>query len=322
MTAAALIPAPQPVATPADRHPALVYLARLAPSGRRTMRAALDTIARIVTGGRADADTLPWPELRYQHTQALRTALADRYAPATANKHLSALRGVLRECWRLGLMGADDCHRACDLTAVRGSTLPAGRALAAGELAALFAACVEDHTAGGARDGALLAVLYAGGLRRAEAVALDLADYDVDGGGLTVRRGKGRKAREVYMTGGAVDAVAVWLQHRGTEPGALFCPVDRCGRVTIRPITGQAVLYALRKRGEQAGVPRFSPHDLRRTFVGDLLEAGADIATVQGLAGHASVTTTARYDRRPATVRRRAAGLLHVPYARPLVHMG
>ena len=163
---------------PADRHPAAVYLSRLAPGSRRTMRQALDSIAAMLTGGLADAQSMDWPALRYQHAQAVRTRLAEVYAPATTNKMLSALRGVLREAWRLGLMSAEDYRRATDLEAVKGETLPRGRALSAGELAALMRVCSADSSPAGARDAALLALLYCGGVRRSEAVALDVSDYD------------------------------------------------------------------------------------------------------------------------------------------------
>jgi site-specific recombinase XerD len=79
-------------------------------------------------------------------------------------------------------------------------------------------------------------------------------------------------------------------------------------------MTAQAIYLALQKRAAEAGVATFSPHDLRRTFVSDLLDAGADLATVQKLAGHADPSTTARYDRRGEAAKAKAAGLLVFPY--------
>ncbi len=304
-------------AAPLDQRPATVYLARLAVGARRSQLGALRTMAQFLAGADADPFTLPWQQLGYQHTQALRTQLAARYAPATANRMLAALRGVLTECWRLGLMDAEARARASDVAAVRGTTIPRGRALKGGELRALFAVC-SDGSASGARDAALLATLYAGGLRRSEAVALDLADYDptysADASALTIRHGKGHKERVVYVQNGARTAMGDWLAIRGDAPGPLFQRLRKGGVLVHTRLTDQAVLDILQRRCTQAGVKACSPHDLRRTMISDLLDAGADISTVQKLAGHSNVTTTQRYDRRGEAVKAKAAGLLHVPY--------
>jgi len=304
----------------ADENPALVYLARLMAESRPTMRAALGTIARLIAGENVDPLTLPWHKLEYQHVAGIRTRLAERFAPATCNKLLAALRGVLKESWRLRLMSAEAYHRAVDVEGVKGSKLPAGRGLSADELRALFAACLEDPvTASGARDAALLAVLYAGGLRRAEAVALELVDFNREACTLTVRKGKGNKARTVPLNAdnGSAAAVAYWLELRGSEPGPLVCPVNKSGRVVLRRMTAQSVLYILRRRALEAHVASFTPHDLRRSCASDLLDAGADLVSVQGILGHASPTTTARYDRRGERAKAAAAGKLHIPFARP-----
>ena len=93
-------------------------------------------------------------------------------------------------------------------------------------------------------------------------------------------------------------------------------PNKKAGQTIYRggALTSQAVYNMLNKRAQQAGIKNFSPQDIRRTFISHLLDAGADIATVAKMAGHANIQTTARYDRRPEDVSKKAAELLHVPY--------
>jgi len=304
--------------TLAERNPALVYLATLAsPLSRSTMRTCLDTLAGLLSSGQADAAAFPWHAVRFQHVALIRSHLAERYKPATANKHLAALRGVLKAAWRLGLMSSDDYRAAVDVKPVKGETLPKGRNVTPGELTALMTACCNDTSPAGARDAAMLAVLYCCGVRRSELVAFDVSDLDLAEGRLVVKRGKGRKERVIPVNNGCADALTDWLDIRGTTPGPLFCAVRKGGHLARRQrLTTQAVYEILTKRAQEAGVKKLSPHDLRRTFIGDLLDAGADISTVQQLAGHASVITTQRYDRRGEETKRRAAALLHIPYPR------
>jgi integrase len=305
-----------------DENPAAVYLASLgSANSRRVMRQSLDVIAGLLSNGRADALGIPWGELRYQHTAAIRSQLAERYSAATANRLLSALRGTLRAAWRLGYMTADEYQTATDLQPVKGSSEePRGRALSEGEKRALLTVCMRDNTPAGYRDAAILALaLGAGGLRRAELIGLDLADFAMtdEGYARLVVRGKGNKTRIAILDNGPLDAMRDWLNVRGDAPGPLFVAINKGGRLAFGDrMSPQAIYGLLKKRGAEAGIADFSPHDLRRTFVSDLLDAGADIATVAKLAGHANVQTTARYDRRPEAAKRKALGLLHFPYRR------
>ena len=301
-------------AIPLDHCPAAVYLGQLKQSSRRTQRQALDLVASLLTGGSADCLTLNWAAVRYQHTAAVRGRLLDGYAPATANRILSALRGVLEQAWLLGQMSAEDYHRAARLSPVIGETLPAGRQLSSGEIFALLQDCAKDSGTIGIRDGAVIALMFATGLRREEVTTLDLADYDVENGKLVIR-GKRSKQRTAYMVEGAINALNDWLIVRGKDAGPLFLSVNKGGKLVHgRRLTPQAVYHLLGSRGKRAGVKFFTPHDLRRTFVSNLLDAGVDIATVARMAGHSNIQTTARYDRRPEEAKQRAAKLLHVPY--------
>lgn len=298
-----------------SEHPVVVYISSLMSArSRRVMLESLHIIAYWLSRNATDAFGVNWSALRFPHVVAVRTFLMAHYSPSTVNRMLSALRGVLKAAWRLGQMSAEDYHRARDVGNVRNETLPIGRELVPAELVALVEACKEDFSPAGVRDTAILAVLYSCGLRREELIQLDIKDFDAHQGKISVLSGKGRQARTTYAQGGALRALESWIIIRGHSAGPLFVPIRKNGSLVNRRMTAQAVYNILKKRAAQAGVADFSPHDMRRTFISDLLDRGADIATVAKLAGHRNVQTTARYDRRPEKTKQKAAKLLHFPY--------
>ena len=244
--------------------PVDAYLQQLGEGSRRTMREALTKLAGWASEGRFGPHDLPWQMLRLEHTAALRTRLTANLAPATANKHLAALRGVLKQCWRRGLMSADAYQRAIDLPPVRGASPRKPKILGALELQKLAQACASDRSLAGARDEALLALLYGANLRRSEAVALELGDYDLATGALVVPGPPEHPARRFAANDDARQALERWILIRGAEAGPLFNPVNKGGRIECRRLSEQAIYIACQKRAAEAGLPPTSPEDLRR----------------------------------------------------------
>ncbi len=304
----------RPLAGPlpgAARNPALVYLARVGAGSRATVESTLRQIVEMVSPGGSVAG-FPWHELRAEHTAALRARIADLYAPATGNKMLSFLRGVVRSSWRLGYMTAEEKDRALDIPNVRGFREPKGRWLTEAEIVALFDACHRDVAPAGRRDAALLVAMVATGMRRGEMTALTVEGYH--SGGLQVI-GKGNKQRTVPLHANAEAALTDWLRERGPQPGPLFCRIFKGGHVApARGMTPQAVHLILARRALEGGVTNITPHDIRRTFATGLIDAGWDLSLVQRLMGHASVNTTTKYDRRGDESKREAVSSISVPY--------
>jgi site-specific recombinase XerD len=306
-----------------ETNPAIVFLAGKGANSRRVYKSDLDAISNLL--GAVDCFSFHWAVLRYAHTQAIRTQLTEiesertgkRLSAATINRMLCALRGVLRVAWRLGQIDTDHYYRAVDIESVLGETLPAGRGLTPGEITALMRACEADPGPAGVRDAAVVGMLYSGGLRRAEAVALDLVDceYDEETNKYTIRvMGKRSKERLVFINDGAAEALSDWLTIRGSEAGALFWAINKGDHLVPGRLTSQGIYNILVKRGAEAKVKPFSPHDLRRSCISDLLDAGVDIHTVSKMVGHQSVNTTARYDRRDEKAMQEASKRLHLPY--------
>lgn len=308
-----------------DAYPARHYLDHVVTNDatRRAMRQALDVVAGLLSAGRADALGFPWARLTYDVTSSLPNRLAaEGYARTSVQKILSAVRGALKEAWRLERIGVEEYRRAADVQLKRATKLPpsTGRRIESRELRVLFDVCATDEGPAGERDAAILAVLYAGGLRRSEVVALNVGDYNRETGALEVLDGKGGTDRVVYLAGEARAALVAWLDGtRATLPrgpwSPLFLPINRHRRAYLRRLTDQAIYVILRKRAAEGRIlAALAPHDFRRTFISDLLESGADLAVAQQLAGHANPATTARYDRRGEKAKREAAARLHVPY--------
>ncbi|WP_206817129.1 site-specific integrase [Chroococcus sp. FPU101] len=298
---------------PLSVHPACVYLSQLSERSRDTMRRHLNAIARLLTGNRCDYLNLDWAKLRYQHTALLRTELPRTFAASTVNQMLSALKQVLSEARKLHLMSLEDYTDAVTLKPMKTSSQLKGRLLSSLEMQALMSVCLADLSLIGKRDAALVAILLGTGMRRAEVVRLNLEDYQPPGT-LMIRQGKGSKARTVYLPSSSQPILASWLLVRGNSPGALLMSISKGNHLLGRRMSEQAVLFLLQKRGQDAQIQPFTPHDCRRTFISSLLAAGVDLVTVSQLAGHTSVMTTAKYDRRGEEVKRQAVELLTLPF--------
>jgi integrase len=301
-----------------DLNPAAIYLASLGPGSLPGQRSALKIIARIAG---ADLESFPWGELRYQHVMYVRARLQENYAPATANRILSALRSVLHHAWILGYLPDVDYRRMelKPIKAARDDTEDelAGRSLGNDELRALLEACQADKSPAGPRDACVIALGYGLGLRRCEISKLDLADYNQVDSLILVRSSKGNKSRTLPVGGGALAALEGWLIVRGPGQGPMFRGVNKGGDLSSMGLSTVGVSVLYHKRVATAGIATTHFHDLRRSFISDLLDAGVDLVTVSRLAGHSDPRTTARYDRRRIETRRRAIAVLQVPYISP-----
>lgn len=299
---------------PPARNPYCVYLARLDVGSRSTMRSAAATAMRTLLGlepeDEVEAARFPWHRITYPIAQRLRSLLVEEdYAPQTVNKVLTFVRKALREAWLLGLAPYEEVERLREVRNVDQTRLPAGRHVDAAEIARVLASCFDDGTVLGLRDAALVGLLAGAGLREMEAARLLAADYDAARGVVRVRCGKRRKERDTYLVRSFDDALARLVAAVAPAAGDPIVPRLAPVGTVLRPlqtVTPQTVNLSLERRIAAAGTAPFTPHDLRRTFITNMLDAGHDPLRVARMVGHESPRTTMLYDRRTAESDRRA----------------
>jgi integrase/recombinase XerC len=263
----------------------------------------LDAYSRSQTGETLTAQALaaapvPEPGVLDAHYKAaspdhLRAYLAmmhnSGFSKSTAARKLATLRSFYRFLIRCGELSVSP---AGSIRSPRQEKrLP--KCLDVQQVEALLKA-PDAATMLGSRDAAVLETLYSAGLRISELVALNVEDLDEFGEALRIR-GKGKKERLSPLGTKAVAAIRTYLGFRrsaGMLPprGPLF--VNR----SLKRLSERSIRRKLDHYVKKAGLPiRISPHALRHSFATHLLNAGADLRSVQELLGHQSLSTTQIY---------------------------
>jgi site-specific recombinase XerD len=141
----------------------------------------------------------------------------------------------------------------------------------------------------------LLMTLYATGMRRTELCRLKVGDIDSERMLIRIHEGKGGKDRDVPLSPKLLEQLRVYWRSLKQKPTTWLFPSAQHRRADL-PIDGKTVWHACRNAARRAGITkRVHPHTLRHSFATHLLEAGADLPTIQLLLGHAELRDTALY---------------------------
>lgn len=220
-----------------------------------------------------------------------RAALLERgLAPASINRKLSALRSLVKVARTIGLVTF-----ALDVENVRSQAYRDTRGPGREGVQAMLGALQGRQDAKGARDRAMLHLLFDLGLRRAEVVSLDLEHLDLSGASVSVM-GKGRRERiTLTLPAPTVEAVAAWLTWRGDSAGPLFVSLDKSGHMGGR-LTGRGLHKVIAGAGRQVGL-RVWPHGLRHAAITASLDmTGGDVRSVARFSRHLDIRVLTRYD--------------------------
>lgn len=287
-----------------DTNPALAYLMTLGSNTSRTktashLRQIIRLLQRLPNQAKVSIEDFNWVGIDYLELKALVEVMKQRrYSPESIKAFMAAVRGTLNEAFVLGQIQGDQLERIRRVKPPRDLRVHKGRLFTAEEYQALLNVC--EKTPKGCRDRAVIALLFRCGLRRAEVVGIDLSDYRKEDEAILIR-GKGNRERWAFLDPSSSGLIDAWVERwRGHEDGPLFVRVSRGGNLAPisanNRLTDQAVYTIIERRRKQAGIRKFSPHDLRRSLASTLLNNGMPIEDVRDVLGHSSVTTTERYD--------------------------
>lgn len=222
-------------------NPAQRYIRTLDSQQSRTaMTSLLNNVARYFNSENTLIEQ-DWSMLNTDQIYHIRERLRrQRKAPSTINAYLAALIGVAKQCWQMNLIDIETYQHIKEIKRSKGSRINTGRALKLDELNAMLDHCIAEEGPIALRDGTLIALVYGAGLRRHEAVRIQLKDYSRNKATIRVVR-KGDKERINALNSRLIDIIECWLDERGRQPGPLFNRIRRGGNITEHPISPQTV---------------------------------------------------------------------------------
>ncbi|RTR31663.1 tyrosine-type recombinase/integrase [Shewanella atlantica] len=289
-----------------NQTPTALFLSRLAPSGRRPLRSQLNTVLKLFKW-KGEVEEQPFHTLNYAQIEYVkRHRLDEGKSPRTVNLVVFALKAIVKTGFLMGVV--DDVQWRQVQAVKRLPTNPSsrGKALSSSSVGQLINICYLDKRYIGKRDCCILALFLSTGLRRFELANLTVSDIHLDKRTLTVKSGKGKKPRKQPIPTWALTYIDNWLRVRTHQPGDLFNPIWNNVIKHDRGLSSAALYQIVKARTLAATGITISPHDLRRTFITELLNQKVDLSTASKLAGHANVTTTQIYDKRDESVMREA----------------
>ena len=228
---------------------------------------------------------------------AFRAALLDKgLSASTVNVKLSAVRGLIEEAKRAGVLGAEEASQMTDIPNVpqRGTRL--GNWLTKDQAKELLA--VPDRSSlKGKRDYVILALLTGCALRRNELAMRDVETIQLREGRwvLADLEGKGRRIRTVAVPVWVKHGINAWMTAAAIEDGRLLRSIRKGGKKIGDGLSDWAVWSVVEQAAKEIGIEQFGAHDLRRTCAKLCRKSGGDLEQIKFLLGHSSIQTTERY---------------------------
>jgi integrase len=218
-------------------------------------------------------------------------------SPSTINVQLSAIRKLVAEAQRHGIIDSETAASIIDVPNVRQQGIRMGNWLNRSQAKELLAVPDRERLIG-KRDHAILALLLGCGLRRQELAQLKVDDIvEREGRAVIVDLvGKGRRRRTVAVPYWVKQSVGYWTAAAGISEGPLLRPVSKAGKKVGETGLGAWSVWSVVERcAKEIGVKDFGPHDLRRTCAKLCRKSGGDLEQIKFLLGHSSIQTTERY---------------------------